>query len=351
MRVSMVLVSVAALVWLLGAAGPAAAQCEPAGDIEFVCGPVTPEDLVAVPETPWIVVSSMVNEGHLYLANSEDHSSAVLFPSATARQQHDTETYDTCPGPSTEGFRPHGLSLRPGENGTHTLYVVRHGGRESVEVFELDASAATPSITWVGCVVAPVSVDGNGVVALADGGFALTNFNRRGDPSAVGNLMSGGITGEVWEWHPDGGWRIVPGSEASGANGIEISEDGRWFYIATWGTQSLMRLSRGQTPIAKETIELGFNVDNLRWAPDGSLLAAGQGGGTQAVIACIAQGNCGAVTTNVAKIDPDTLAFEEIIRHPSDESVIAGTTALQVGDEIWVGQIGAGNRIARFPVP
>ena len=53
MRLSMVLVSAAALVWLLGAA---AAQCEEAGDIEFVCGPVTPEDLVVVQETPWIAV-------------------------------------------------------------------------------------------------------------------------------------------------------------------------------------------------------------------------------------------------------------------------------------------------------
>jgi hypothetical protein len=265
--------------------------------------------------------------------------------------QHDTETYETCPGPSTQGFRPHGLSLRSGADGTHTLYVVRHGGRESVEVFELDAGGATPSITWVGCVMSPASVDGNSVVALPDGGFALSNFNRRGDPSAAGNLMSGGITGEVWEWHPEGGWEIVPGSEASGANGIEVSKDGRWFYIATWGNQSFMRLSRGQTPIAKETIELGFNVDNLRWAPDGSLLAAGQGGGTQAVIACITQGTCGAVTTNVAKIDPDTLASEEIINHASDGLVVAGTTALRVGDEIWVGQVGPGNRIARFPAP
>ena len=69
------------------------------------------------------------------------------------------------------------------------------------------------------------------------------------------------------------------------------------------------------------------------------------------MIACIAQGNCGAVTTNGAKIDPDTLAFEEIIRHPSDGLVNAGTTALQVGDEIWVRQLGPGNRIARFPAP
>jgi hypothetical protein len=57
------------------------------------------------------------------------------------------------------------------------------------------------------------------------------------------------------------------------------------------------------------------------------------------------------VTTNVAKIDPDTLASEEIINHASDGLVVAGTTALRVGDEIWVGQVGPGNRIARFPAP
>ena len=351
MRLSMVLVSIAALVWLLGAAGPAAAQCEPAGDVEFVCGPVTPEDLVAVPETPWIVVSSMVNEGHLYLASSEDHSSAVLFPSATAPTAARHRDVRHLSRPLDRGI-PTARSEPPprGRRCPHTLR--RAAWRSGIgRGLRARCECATPSITWVGCVVAPVSVDGNSVVALADGGFALTNFNRRGDPSAAGNLMSGGITGEVWEWHPGRGWRIVPGSEAAAANGIEVSEDGRWFYVATWGNQSFMRLSRGQTPVVKDTIELGFNVDNLRWAPDGSLLAAGQGGGTQAVIACITQGNCGAVTTNVAKIDPDTLASEEIIRHPSDELVIAGTTALQVGDEIWVGQIGERNRIARFPAP
>ena len=33
-------------------AAPSAAQCTPDGDVQFVCGPVSPEDLVLVPETP-----------------------------------------------------------------------------------------------------------------------------------------------------------------------------------------------------------------------------------------------------------------------------------------------------------
>ena len=351
MRSSTVLSLLAVVVCLSVTTGPLAAECEPVGNVQFVCGPVTPEDLVIVPETDWVVVSSMVNDGHLYLANTEDHSSTVLFPSDTARQQHNTAIYGSCPGPINEGFRPHGLSLRGGANNRHTLYVVRHGGREAVEVFELDVTRKNPIITWVGCVVAPANVDGNSVVALPDSGFALTNFNGRGGDFASGGLMTGEVTGEVWEWHPENGWEIVPGSEASGANGIEISEDGRWFYVATWGSQSFIRLSRGQNPVTRNEIELGYNVDNLRWAPDGSLLAAGQGGGLQALLACLGQRNCAAVTTNVTKINPDTLAAQEIINHPSDEFVIAGTTALQIGNEIWVGQIGDGNRIARFPAP
>lgn len=47
----------------------------------------------------------------------------------------------------------HGISVRPGDDGLHTLFVVRHGARESVEVF--DATGEVPSVTWIGCVLAP----------------------------------------------------------------------------------------------------------------------------------------------------------------------------------------------------
>ena len=188
---------------LLGAAGPSAAACEPDGEVQFLCGPVSPEDLAPVPQSPWIVVSSMVDEGHLYLADTRDHTSTVLFPTEASRARHDTATYGSCPGPLTSEFRPHGLHLRPGDNGTHTLFVVRHGGRESIEVFQLDAGGGSPTLTWVGCAVAPEPLGLNAVVGLPDGGFAATSPR----------------TGDVWEWHTDTGWNIVPGSEDIGPNG------------------------------------------------------------------------------------------------------------------------------------
>lgn len=249
MRLPMVMGSFAACALLLGTAGPSAAACDPDGDVQFVCGPANPEDLVPIPQSPWVVVSSLEDEGYLHLVDSRDHSSTVRFPSETARPRHDTAMYGACPGPSTDQFGPHGLNLRPGANGVHTLYVVRHGSRESVEIFELDTRRGIPTVTWIGCVVAPESVGANSVAALPGGGFAVTNFRRRGDPQAQANLLAGETTGEVWEWHPDAGWTMVPGSDTSGPNGLEVSRDGQWFYIGGWGTHSLIRLSRGRTPV------------------------------------------------------------------------------------------------------
>jgi sugar lactone lactonase YvrE len=71
-------------------------------------------------------------------------------------------------------------------------------------------------------------------------------------------------------------WQKVPGSEASGANGIEISKDGRWYYVAAWGSQSFFRLSRGGATPVRNEIPLGFRVDNIHWGRNGKLLATGR---------------------------------------------------------------------------
>ncbi|MCY4599725.1 MAG: hypothetical protein OXF27_07380, partial [Acidobacteria bacterium] len=208
------------------------AGCEPDGDVQFICGPVSPEDLIAVPRTPLVVVASMAEEGHLYLADTRDHTTTVLFPAAGARIRHDTVMYGACPGPPTARFQPHGVSFRHGDGDIHTLYVVGHGDRESVEVFWLDMGGSQPLITWVGCVEAPEGVGLNSVTALRGGGFAATHFAQP--------------EGEVWEWRRGLGWSVVPGSSMSAPNGILVSDDGQWYYIGGWGTESVVRLSRGR---------------------------------------------------------------------------------------------------------
>ncbi|MFP3947806.1 MAG: hypothetical protein ACLFWG_03680 [Longimicrobiales bacterium] len=350
---------------------PATAQCAPEGDVEFVCGVPGPEDLHAVEGTPWVLASSRISEddGHIYAVDTGDHSTHVLFPAPTSSVEPDTETYESCPGPPTATFQPHGIALRTGtvlgSSRVHTFYVVGHGPRESVEVFSLelslDAPESPPTLTWIGCVVAPEGVSLNSVTPLPGEAIAVTNFDVAG--------------GEVWEWRPSGEpsgapdtsgtpsrapdtpsdeWTEVPGSEMSGPNGITASGGGGWLYVGGWGEEALVRVSRGRQPIARGSVDVGFHVDNVRWAPGGTLLVAGQDGPSPAAVGgCLDGGSCENVSTRVARIDLSVRTadpVQQLVDYPSNELLPFGTVAIQVGDEIWVGGIAGGDRIARFPL-
>jgi len=325
----------------LGLAGQQAQGCSPEGNVQFLCGQQAPEDLVVVPGSEWVVAGAYSGTGGIMLINTRDRVSTRAYPAASVEERLDARVYDTCPGPPDAAakakFVTHGLYLSAGQNSVHRLYVVHHGSRESVEVFEVDARGARPSLTWIGCAVAPDPIGLNSVRGLADGGFIATNFlPRGGDPGLRQKLNEGEANGELWEWHTGRGWSVVSGSQASGANGLEISADGRWLYVAAWGSQSFFRLSRGETPPTREEVPLGFRVDNVRWASDGMLLAAGQGGVPPMQ------------ESIVVKINPETLAVQEIIRRPNTEAFAAGTVAVEVGNDYWVGSY-RGDRIAIFP--
>lgn len=317
------------VVWTpVGAAASGAAACEPVGDIQFICDLIGPEDLAIVPGGGWVIASGNQAGGRIQLVHARDKTATVLFPSPTQVERFDAGRYPSCPGPldlpEPDAFRAHGLYLAKGPGHVHGLYVVHHGVRESIEVFEVDAGGAQPELVWVGCVVAPGELGFNSVVALPEGGVAATSPG----------------TGDVWEWHAETGWTQVPGSDDTAPNGLEISSDGRWFYVAGWREEKLTRLSRGRTPVEKAVVDIGFRPDNLRMAADGSrILAAGHG-----------NYRTPQETSNVAVIDLQTLAVERIFQHVRIDGFEASTSAIQIGDEIWLGT-NRGERVAYFPAP
>ena len=128
-------------VFVLGSAGPNAAACEPVGEIRFICGVIGPEDLAVIPGAEWVIASGNQQGGRIQLVSVSDKTATALFPTPARHERLDATTYLTCPGPldETDAFRAHGLYLRPSPDAIHTLYVVHHGTRESVEVFEVDA--------------------------------------------------------------------------------------------------------------------------------------------------------------------------------------------------------------------
>ena len=213
--------------------------CDPVGEIGFICDMVSPEDIATIPGDEWAITSGAREGGRLHLLNVTEKTSTLLFPTPDRVEQLDAETYPECPGPipNPDDSRPHGLYLDPGDGDVHSLLVVHHGQRESIEVFEVDAGSAPPAIAWVGCAVAPEEANFNSVVALPEGGLATTHFG-------VG----------VWEWHTDSGWELLPESEDTAPNGIEVSADGKFVFIAGWAEEKLTRLSRGMTPVQKDVV-------------------------------------------------------------------------------------------------
>ena len=303
--------------------------CEAVGKIQFICGVISPEDLAVVPAVEWVIASGDQEGGRIQLVNVQDKTATPVFPTPTPRERLDTESYPTCPGPIDPGegdeFRAHGLYLTPGTAGVHTLYVVHHGFRESIEVFEVDARTTPPTLTWVGCAIAPEPLGLNSVVALPESGFVATSPR----------------TGDVWEWQAVSGWKQIPGSDDTAPNGVEISSDGRWLYVAGFRESKLTRLSRGEPPGQKDVVDLDFRPDNLRMSLDGSVIFAAGPSNVQTPRDVTQE------RTNVAAIDPQTLDVEPIFQHPYIEGFVTATTAIQIGDDMWLGTF-RGERIAYF---
>jgi hypothetical protein len=151
--------------------------------VQFICGQNGPEDLVVVPGSQWVVASSYGGSGGIMLIRVKDRHVVGRVSGNGAEGAAGREDLQHVSGPPDAAFKAkfltHGLYLQEGRNSVHKLYVVVHGGREAVEVFELDAKPQTPTLTWIGCAVAPDPIGLNSVRALPDGGFIATNFLPR----------------------------------------------------------------------------------------------------------------------------------------------------------------------------
>lgn len=306
---------------------PQPAAC-PANDPSIICGDSAAEDLLALPGTNWVVASAYTGAGGLRLIDRTSRRTIKLPFRAGADDALDREAYATCPGPlpasAHDRLLTHGLAVAESRGDIHTLYAVHHDARESIEIFRIDTGKAEPSLTWIGCVIAPGMIGLNSVAALPDGGFVTTNFLPRGGEleTDFASLTAGKESGELWTWHRRTGWAEIPGSKGSGLNGVEASADGKTIYAASWGRQSLIRIGRDGS--GRTSAPVGFRVDNIHWGEDGKLIAAGQTDGGSKVVA----------------IDPQSLAVTVLVQRADTPLFASATVGLQNGDDIWLGSYG-----------
>jgi hypothetical protein len=313
---------------------PAAARAQPGlpatspacAPGKFVCNVQVVEDMAAVPGGRWIVGTAMnAGAGGLYIIDPRTHTAKA----ATIVMGKAEAPFADCPGPpDVKAVRTHGLDLKPGQGGISTVYAVNHGGRESIEVFKLDATGAEPKATWTGCLVLPTNASGNAVVALPDGRLALTKFMNADYAEGI-------------VWTPGQGFKELAGTQLSGDNGLIASKDGRWLFVTDFGHKAVYRVPLDGSGKTRH-VDTDFRPDNLRWAPDGKIIATGQ---------FVDLTNRNDLHGWAAvKIDPQTLAVTPYLKVAGSTAFDNGTTTLVVGKEAYIGTY-RGDRVAVLPAP
>jgi DNA-binding beta-propeller fold protein YncE len=327
---------------------PAApASCEPNGDMHYLCGLEAVEDLVRIEGTRWLLGSGLGGPnrpGTLVLIDTRAKQAEVLFPASGAKFAPDAKRFPDCTTPPDPAkFNAHGITIRPAGGGDKEFLVVNHGGREAIEFFHVGMGGSKPALTWLGCVHMPPDTSINSLDSLPDGGFVATQFYVP-SKGGIGAVFAREITGGLLEWHPGGAVKMIPGTELSGANGILLADGGRVMYVAAWGTRELVRFERKGDTVTRRVVPVDFAPDNLRWNRDGKLLVAGQ------KFVARREGPAGLDGWTVAVADPDTLKVTKLREVDGTAPFQGVSSALEVGDEIWVGPF-RGDRIAWFPRP
>ena len=130
---------------------PALMECGTHGDVEILCGTHSPEDLEPTPDGKYLIVSQFVNGrpgGGMPGLVLFDLAKKTYSPIPISAEPRKDWGDAACPGPVNDKMIPHGISLGKRTGGSMQLYVVNHGGRQSIEMFELKQAGGNWTLIW-----------------------------------------------------------------------------------------------------------------------------------------------------------------------------------------------------------
>lgn len=331
-------------------------DCAPAKDARPICGFHNPEDLAYLAKANALVVSEMgAVDGHrpgdLAFFDLASDSRTPVYPPAGGDSSEAVESWGdpACPGPPGPAFSPHGLDLAARADGALELLVVNHGGRESIELFEVSDSPGAPALAWRGCVLSPEGALMNDVAALPGGGFVATEFLAKDHPLRSSLLaLLGFASGAVFEWQSGKAWSEVPGTRVRMPNGIAVSRDGETLFVDVYFGDEVRKIARktGELLGAADVA----SPDNINWSPDGQLLVASHNAPLNEMLACgdVEKGQC-PFHFSIVRLDPATMKGVAVYEN-AGPPMGGGTSALRIGNELVVGSF-AGDRLLRVTLP
>jgi hypothetical protein len=334
--------TLAVLTMFAGAACGSAPRgaCSQAQPLGSVCGFENPEDVAFASAAKLLVVSQFRifgRGGALAGLTPGESTPRRLWPAERAASEPDPGFGDpACTPPDASLFHPHGIFV----DANGDLYVVNHGGRDSIEIFAVRGVGDAATLAWRGCMVLPAGTSGNDVAVGGDGTVVVSNYS-----SAVDSLLDnvkiglGWTTGDVLLWRRSVGWSHVPGTAASAANGVALSPDGKTLYYAETGGGRFVRIGLDGTGRAE--IDVPGGPDNLSWTSRGTLYLASHTSNI-AFLGCLIGRACRSPWV-LLEIDPESMRADVVLKH--DGSVVgAVASAQQVGALVYLGAV-FGDRI------
>lgn len=174
-------------------------------------------------------------------------------------------------------FRPHGMSLLVGPDGSRRLFVINHGQRRGVdpEAVEIFDETAPGEFSHRETVKGPELFSPNDVAAVGPAQFYVANDKALGGGLAAG-LQQVGIGASPLAYFDGGKGRYVLEDVASGG-GVNASADGGTLYVSETAGKRVRVLARAANGDLTERyrIPMDTSPDNIDVAADGSLWVTG----------------------------------------------------------------------------
>lgn len=310
------------------------------------CGFQNPEDLALTPDGKHLIMTGYGGlppasvPGTLYLFDLTTHE--AVEPPITLAQN--TWGDPTCTRDSTV-FTPHGLDLIKRSDGHYQLAITNHLPRETIEFFELAYEKDTTwSLTWRGCVDGVPGKAHNDVTLTRDGQFyasSMYDMDSLAELTAPDWVITD--TGSVWHWRGGEGYTMLPGTNGSFPNGLDLSEDESALYINYWISRRTIKYSLA-TGLVEHTHEAGA-PDNLTVIGDEVWVANHDHSLAESALCTPELTQC-LLPFTIHVLSAEDLSVKQAWSFKSKAFGVA-TVAIPVGNTVWLGTH-HGDRMASF---
>ena len=211
--------------------------CESDETFTVYCNYQNPEDLAVLPDGRHILVSefgaivplSPTNvQGNLSLLDTTDGRKKNLEIEMSDNVWGDPE----CQRDSMV-LSPHGIDINERLDGSYQLAIVNHMPTETIELFELREINDAWSLTWRGCVNAPVHGYFNDVALSSNGSFYVSQMYDKNISlfmlAVLDNTKED--TGYFYHWRRQNGFERLVNTDGAFPNGVELSDDENNLFI------------------------------------------------------------------------------------------------------------------------